>query len=181
MVLASTNVLVVEQAPPNGYHQCLCSQGKLHLPPASLEGSPKSAGGSDPGSFQITASVLGLGAAEILCAPFKSGGSISYSPLALPKLSSTGLQSQCSEASSSWCRTLRLENPMWVSEPSLLGENLCNCNYPPVLGSPTQSMDLDSTASPPLLPILLWFLLYIFSCRRSFLLVVQSFSLIAAL
>ena len=30
-----------------------------------------------PGSFQITASALGPGACEILCAPFKSGVSIS--------------------------------------------------------------------------------------------------------
>ena len=34
---------------------------------------PRSAGGSDAGSFQITASVLGPGACKILCAPFNSG------------------------------------------------------------------------------------------------------------
>ena len=50
------------------------------MPPASLGGSPRSANGSDPGSFQITASVLCLGALEILHVPFKSGISIPYSP-----------------------------------------------------------------------------------------------------
>ena len=58
MVLASTNVHVVEQAPQNGCHQCLCPQSELQLPPASLGDSPRLAGGSDPASFQITASAL---------------------------------------------------------------------------------------------------------------------------
>ena len=78
----------------NGCRQCLCPWGELQLPPASLGGSPGSVGGSDPGSFQITASSLCLGGCEILCAPFKSGDSISYSPLALPKVSPVGLQSE---------------------------------------------------------------------------------------
>ena len=35
MGLASTSVHVVERAPQNGCHQCLCPQGQLQLPPAS--------------------------------------------------------------------------------------------------------------------------------------------------
>ena len=42
-------------------------------------------------------------------------------------------------------------------------------------------LGLDDTMSPPLLPFLLWFLLHIFSCRRSFLLVFRSFLLIGGL
>ena len=64
------------------------------MPAASLGDSTGSAGGSDPTSFQITASALGLGVCEILCVPFKSGVSISHSLLALLKVSPTGLQSQ---------------------------------------------------------------------------------------
>lgn len=39
----------------NSCHQCLCPQDKLELPPPSQGVSPGWAGGSDPGSFQITA------------------------------------------------------------------------------------------------------------------------------
>ena len=48
MVLDSTGVLAVEQAPQNGGRQCVCPQGELQLPPASL---PRSAGRSDPDAF----------------------------------------------------------------------------------------------------------------------------------
>ena len=80
MVLADISVHVVELASQNRCCQCLCPQGELQLPPASPGDSPGSAGGADPGSFQITASALDLRAREILCAPFKSGVSISHSP-----------------------------------------------------------------------------------------------------
>ena len=71
MALASTSVYVVEGAPQNG-RQCLCPQGELQLPPASLGDSPRSAGRSDPSSFQITASALGPVVCVALCAPFKT-------------------------------------------------------------------------------------------------------------
>ena len=44
------------------------------MSPTFLGGSLRSTGGSDPGSFQITASALVPRVCEILCAPFKSGG-----------------------------------------------------------------------------------------------------------
>ena len=68
----------------NGCCHHLHLKGKSKWPPASLGGSLSSASGSAPGSFQITASVLGLKSYKILCAPFKSGVSAFYSPLALP-------------------------------------------------------------------------------------------------
>ena len=58
-------------------------------------------------------------------------------------------------------------------DPSLLGKNICNCVYPRVCGLPAGGVGLDHR-SPPLLPVS-WFLLYIFSCRKSFLLVFRSF------
>ena len=135
---ASTSVHVVERAPPNGCLQCLCPHGESQMPPNPPRGSPRSACGSDPGSFQITASALGSGVCAILCVPFKSGVSVSHSPLALPEVNPTGLKAKRSGGSSSWCRTLGLWSPMWGSDPSLLGENLRNYNYPPVCGSPAR-------------------------------------------
>ena len=85
--LARNGVQVADKAPQNDCHQCLHPQGELQLPPASPADSPGSAGGSEPGSFQITSSALGPRACEILCAPFKSGVPISHSPLAIPKVS----------------------------------------------------------------------------------------------
>ena len=66
----------------------------FQLLPATLGGSLISACESDPGSFQITASVLGLRVCEILYVPFERGIFASYSPPALPYASPAGLQSQ---------------------------------------------------------------------------------------
>ena len=91
---ASTSALTVEQAPPNFCCQCLCPQWKFQWLPASLGGCLISASESNLGSFQITASALGLRVCEILCAPFKSGTFASYSPPTLLYTSPAGLQSQ---------------------------------------------------------------------------------------
>ena len=37
--------------------------------------------------------------------------------------------------------------------PHFLGFNLCNCDYCPLCGSPTQGLGLDHTRSPPFLSI----------------------------
>lgn len=65
---------------------------EFQLPPASSGGSPRSAGETNPGSFQITASAPGPWAGKVLHAPLKSGVSISHCPLGLLKVSSDGLQ-----------------------------------------------------------------------------------------
>ena len=53
--------------------------------------------------------------------------------------------------------------------PLLPGGNLYNCNYPRTCESPALGSCLYLVSAPPLLlPILLYFLLYIFSCRRFF-------------
>ena len=137
MALTSTSVLMVEQDCQNGDCQRLCPQDELQLPPASLGGSLRSAGGCDPGFFQITASAMGPGMCEILCAPCKSGVSISHSPLALLKLSPAGLQSQTFWGFVFLVQGLCTGYPRVGSDPLLLGEELCSCNYPPICGSPT--------------------------------------------
>ena len=70
MVPASTSIHVVEGVPKNGCCQCLCSQGKLQLPPASLGDSPRPAGRSGLDSYQVKAFALGSTVCEILCEPF---------------------------------------------------------------------------------------------------------------
>ena len=62
---------VVGGPPQNGCCQYLCPRVRLQLPPPSLRGSLRSAGGSEPGSFNITASGLRLGVCDILCVPSK--------------------------------------------------------------------------------------------------------------
>ena len=59
-----TGVPVVEQASQNGSHQCLCPQGELQLPPASVGSTLRSACRFDSSFFQII-SALGLGEYEI--------------------------------------------------------------------------------------------------------------------
>ena len=135
------------------------------MPLDSLGGSPRSAAsGFDPDSFQTTASVLGLVACEILCVPFKSGASVSYSPLTLLYTSPAGLQSQMF-----WVpvQDPRLGRLMPGLDPSLLGENLCDWDYPPFCGCLPRGVGLDCTTSPPLLPVSLWLLLYFFNCGKS--------------
>ena len=97
MMLASTRVHVVERALKNGCGQCLCPQHELHFTPASPGDSPRSAGRSDPGSFQITTSALGPGACDIFWV------SISHSSPELLKVSPTGLQTQMFWGVIIWC------------------------------------------------------------------------------
>lgn len=54
--LPSTSMLVVEQSPQNDFHQGLYTQGVPSCLPASQ--ALRSAGGSEPGSFHITACAL---------------------------------------------------------------------------------------------------------------------------
>ena len=171
MVLANTSVHVVEQAPQNGCYQNLCPQDDSSCLHVSLGDSPRSAGGSDPGSFQITASALAPWACEILCASFKKRDSCFLQP------------SECPE-----CK------PHWSSKSSILGIHLPGAgplgNGEPsvVLGpltpwrKPLQSSSFSHLwvsssgneyrlycISAPPLRILLWFL-YNFNCKLSFLL-----------
>ena len=146
------------------------------MPPASMGGSPRSASRSDPGSSEITASALVPRACDILCVSFESGLFIFLRPLALVKV-----------------------RPHWPSKPNVLGAHLpsagplgwgaqCGAWTPcslwrtstivtilPFMDRQPQDMGLDYTVSPPLLPILLWFCLYIFSYRRSLPIVFRSF------
>ena len=164
MALASTSVHVVERTPQSGCCQFLCPQGELKLHPASPEDSPRSAAGSEPGSFQIPAAPLSPRAREILCAPSKSGVSVSYNPLGHLKVSPTGLQSQMlwglvfPSAGSSGSRAR-----CGAQTPCSLWKTSAIVIILPFVCFPSRSMGLDYTLTLPLLPILLWFVLIGFS------------------
>ena len=104
MVPSSAGVSMVEQDHKTSCHQLLSPQGESQLPPASPGGSPGLASGADPGAFQTAPSALALRVCEILCAPFKSRVSASYSSLGLPNVSSAGFQSQVFWSLNSWYR-----------------------------------------------------------------------------
>ena len=119
-----------------------------------------------------------------LCAPFKNGVYFPQ-PSGSPK-----------------------SKPHWPSKPNVLGAHLPGAGPPPpgwgawwglktphslrrtsaiviilpFVGLPPRGVGLDYTVSLPLLPVSLWFLLYIFCCRKSFFFArFQSFSSIVAL
>ena len=74
-------------------------------------------------------------------------------------------KSKYSGGSSSQCQTPGLGSLMWGSDLSLLWENLCNIIILQFVGHPPRGYGFACIVS---LPLLLWFLLYVFSCRRSF-------------
>ena len=127
--------------------------------------------GSDPGFFPTTASVLRPRASEILAGmhPLRAE---SLFPVTL-QLSciqvSLAVRTRCFEGLPSWCRTTGLGSPVWGSDFSLLWNNLCTYDYPPVVDTLPWAVSLNYTASPPPLPISLGFLLCIFSYGKSFL------------
>ena len=137
------------EIPKNVCCQCLSPQRECQLPPASPEESPRSA-------TQVPFRLLPLHW-DLECVRFYTcpliAVSISYSPPALLNISPGGFQSQMF-----WGLIFLVQGPG--------------------LGSPMQGS--LSPFAPwgvlPLLPISLWFLCFIFSCRKSFLLVSWLFS-----
>lgn len=110
-----------------------------------------------------------------MCVHFQSEVRLSHSPLILLKVSPADFQNQMF-----WGLVFLVQNP-WAGQLDvglnllLLGGNLCN-----YVGLSPGSMCLDYIASLYPLPVLLWFLLYIFCCK-SFLLVFRSLSSVATL
>lgn len=124
----------------------------------------RSADGSDPDFFPIIASTLGPRAREILCVPFRRRVSISHNVLAFLKVSLASLQSQILGL------IFQCRSTVWGLDSSLLGKNLCNCNF-----SPPRGVGIDCIVSVPLTHLIV-VPSYICSCRRSFLLVFWIFS-----
>ena len=66
--------------------------------------------------------------------------------------------------------------PDYSFDTLLLGKTSATVIILPSVGRLPRDVSLDYTTSLPFLPILLWVLLYIFSCGKSFLLVFRLFS-----
>ena len=109
-----------------------------------------------------------------LCTPFKAGVSIYQSPLDLMKVSTTGLQSLLGVC-------LRGVGPLgWRAQCGAQAPHSLGCKLQPV-GHLLRGIVHEYITSFLLLLVSVWFLLYIFSCRRQFLLVLWSFSSVVAL
>ena len=104
------------------------------LPPAFLGGSLRSVNWSDSGSFEMTASVLGLRTCDILRMSCKNRVSVSITLWLSHTQTLLAFKARCSGDMSSQCRTLGLGILMWDLNPLFLGENLHNCDYPPLWG-----------------------------------------------
>ena len=145
MPLASTRALMVVTALQNSCHQHLCPQGKPHLPPPFREVPQDQQVGLTQAPFKL----LPLGwiseHVRFYMSPLREESmfptalwlSHTSAPPAFKARSSGGL--------SSWCWTPRLGSLMWGSDHSLLGENLCSCDYPPICGLPTWGVGLTYT------------------------------------
>ena len=88
-------VHMVERSQVSATSVCVPTVSHSHPPPCTSPGdSPRPAGRPDPGSYPVTAFALVPGTCEISCVPFKNEVSVFPSPVGLPKLSPSGLQSQ---------------------------------------------------------------------------------------
>ena len=139
-------------------------------------------GGLTQASFKVLPLCKDSEHVRFLCAPFKSRVLFSYSPLALPYASPAGLQSLAFRGLITPVQDPQAGEPNAGLRPlTPWGEPLQLWLFSCLWIACPRGMNLDSTVSPLLLPISLWFLLCIFSCGKSFLLVFRSFSSIVAL
>lgn len=166
MVTTSTSIHM--GASRNHCPQCLCPQGELQLPLASLGDSSRPASRPDPGSYQIIALALGLRLYENLCVSFKSEVLKLLSLLGLPKCHWPSKQNALGAHLPSTRCLPGLGSLTWDLDFSLLWDHFCNRIILQFVGHLPRIMGLDYITSVPLL-LLSWFLLYVFSCRRSFL------------
>ena len=134
------------------------------MSPASSGGSPRSASGSDLGSFQMTAPLLGLRVCDILCAPFPRP------PVPLH----AGLQSQRFWGLVFLAHVLQIGGPDAgrTQTPRSLGEPLQLCFSSRVWATCT------GVWSSVIHPLALLLPSAYLSCGKPFLLVFRSFSLL---
>ena len=67
-----------------------------------------------------------------------------------------------------WELIFAVQDP-WPGEPDVGLRALTPVGEPQFVGHSPRGMGLDYIVNSPLLPVSLWFFLYVFSCRRSFL------------
>lgn len=130
---------MVKWVPKNVYFQNPYCQGKSWLLIASLRVSQRLTSGLNPGSFQITASGLGLKACEILCVSLKYKSLFptvffviwkTNDPLRPSNPDTLGLVFLM--------ETLQAGESDVGLRSLLLAENLCSCCWPFICGLPIQ-------------------------------------------
>ena len=129
MVLTSTSVLVLEWTLKNGCCQYLCHLSKSQSPlplPGPLQDQQ---GGLTQAPFKLHLPLVSEHARFCVC-PLRIQ-SVSHIPVALLKVIPTGFQGLIFLVQEPWARGFNMD-----SDSSLLEENLCNCNYPPICGLP---------------------------------------------
>ena len=111
--------------PQNSHHQCPCPHSVPQPPPPPAGDPPILAVGSCPVSYEVASFFPDPCVHNTLCAPSKSG--VSVSPVLWNSSDHTPLafKARFSGASSSHCQIPRLGSLMWGSEFSLLWENFC--------------------------------------------------------
>lgn len=128
-----------------------------------------------PGSLQTAASVVGLGASEIVHGPFKRGISVSSSSPVLLKLSPVDFQKQVMGAylpvqiprvGGAWCGAVTSHFSGRTFAP-VIAPLTCECQF--------RGLVPDLTTSLSLFPFLMWLRLHTYSCLRAVLRVFRSF------
>lgn len=149
----SSSVLMVEQAPQNGCHQCLSLR---EVQVASCLSQNLSKIGSWVCSRLLSKHV------RFLYAPFKSRISVMCSPPVLLYASPIGLQRQTFGGLVFQCSNPRLGSLTWSLDSLLLGE-LLQLRLFSIYSSPTyvSGFCLYCVSAPP--TCLVWFLLYVLS------------------
>lgn len=137
---------MVEQDLTNGCCHLLCPQGESHCLLLLQESLQDQKSRSEPGSFQMTASVLGLRECELLPTSF-GRVSISYSSSGLPHLFPAGFQSPAFWELSSWCRSPSWEVRCGAWMPHSLGRASAIVIIFLFVGSPPRGVGLDYPVS----------------------------------
>lgn len=138
------------------------------MPPALLRSSSRLASGFDPGAFQTTISVQGLRAMRFCECSLRVVFSVFYSPLALLNTSPT-----CFQSPTLWGLIFLVLDPQGGKRDVELGR-ISEVVISPHLEAADPGMWLLTRLylCPP--TCFMW-LLYIFSCGQSFLIVFRSF------
>lgn len=150
------------------------------MSPNSPEDSPRSADGSDPGSFQIADSALGPGACGFCGRPLRVESLFPTAFWLFPKQAPLAFKPNILRVNLSGAGPPGLGTQYGAQTPGSLDRTSAIVIFLPFVCRPRWGVGFHYVKSLPLIPTSLW-LLFIFSCRRSFLLVLWSFSSIHAL
>lgn len=163
-MLVSAHVLMVEWVPPVVV-VCISISSRSSSCLQPLRETPRSACGSNPESFQITASILVVRVCETLCAFFK-GRVCFLQPFASlmckaclfldSDILGAHISTEGPAGFGAQCGAPNSIAPWWKTPATVIFLPFGDCL--------SGRVGFDCIASPPIILILLWFLPYSFSC-----------------